>query len=161
MKYSIYSIFIVMLFTAGLAQAEPSAWDKSTETYAGPKNITVYRDPGCGCCKAWIEHLNKHGFNVIDKMTRDMSSIKKQYGVQKNMASCHTAIIDGYVIEGHVPADDIKKLLNTKPDIAGLSVPQMPVGTPGMEMGNKKDPFVVMELKKTGQPDSFNEYLSY
>ena len=161
MKYLIHSIFIVMLFTASLVQAEPSVWDKSTETYAGPKNITVYRDPDCGCCKAWIEHLNKHGFNVIDKMTRDMSSIKKQYGVQSNMASCHTAIINGYVIEGHVPADDIKRLLNTKPDIIGLSVPQMPVGTPGMEMGNKKDPFVVMELKKTGQPDSFNEYLSY
>jgi hypothetical protein len=148
---------IFLLITPTLVNAE-SDWDKSSENYQGNKEITVYRAPNCQCCHKWIQHLEKHGFTVIDMLTQDMASVKETVKLPRQMASCHTALIDGYIIEGHVPADDIKRLLNTKPDIAGLSVPQMPVGTPGMEMGERKDDFVVFSFGKSGEIDVFNKY---
>jgi len=122
------------------------------------QEIEVYRDPDCQCCHKWITHLEQNKFNVIDKLTRDMATVKQAVALPKPMASCHTAIIDGYIIEGHVPAADIQRLLLDKPDIAGLSVPQMPVGTPGMEMGQRKDNFVVFQFDKSGQFKPFSKY---
>ena len=124
-------------------------------------NITVYRSPTCGCCKGWVEHLRNNHFNVTDIESNHMDQIKSQYDVPKQLSSCHTAIIDGYIIEGHVPAKDIKKLISTKSDIRGLSIPQMPVGTPGMEMGNRKDPFSVISFDKEGKTAIFNHYENY
>ncbi len=110
--------------------------------------VVVYRSPSCGCCGKWIQHLKDNNFVVKDYVTNDVQLIKDKYGVTANMASCHTAIVDGYVVEGHVPADDIKKMINDKPDIIGISVPGMPVGTPGMEMGGRKDPYQVVSFDK-------------
>jgi hypothetical protein len=110
------------------------------------KAITVYRSPTCSCCGKWLEHLKQNNFTIKDVPTEDMQAIKHKYGVSDEMASCHTAIVDGYVVEGHVPADDIKTLLKTKPKVVGITVPQMPSGTPGMEMGGKKDPYNVMSF---------------
>ena len=156
-------IFVLLTTsTFNPAQAtEVSVWDQPTESYKGNKEITVYRSPTCGCCSGWIEHLAKHDFKVTDIKTNDMGAIKQGHGVPANMSSCHTAVIDGYLIEGHVPADDIKRLLIQRPNIAGLAVPQMPVGTPGMEQGDRKDPFVVLQFKHTGEFDSFKEYWAY
>ena len=151
---------MAMLFTAQ-PHADNSGWDVEREDYTGAKEITVYRDPGCGCCSKWIAHLEKHGFNVTDIKTSEIDRIKNRYNVPYGLASCHTAIIDGYVIEGHVPADDIKRLLNTRPDIRGLSVPQMPVGTPGMEMGDRKDHFKVFSFQENGEQGIFREYTDY
>jgi len=92
-------------------------------------------------------------------LTHDMNTVKEAVGLPPKMASCHTAIIDGYIIEGHVPADDIKQLLKDKSDIAGLSVPQMPVGTPGMEIGSRKDNFIVFQFDKKGHYSIYNQYL--
>ena len=161
MKPTTYCKFLLIAMVASQVQAAPSIWDAAKEAHTGSKNITVYHDPNCGCCKDWIKHLKKHDFNVTDVPTGNMSAIKQQYNVPANMGSCHTAVIDGYVVEGHVPADDIKKLLKTRPDIVGLSVPQMPAGTPGMEQDGKKDPFAVMKFTKSGQIDSFSEYWTY
>tara|TARA_R110002050_G_scaffold9504_2_gene33462 strand:- start:36215 stop:36730 length:516 start_codon:yes stop_codon:yes gene_type:complete len=122
------------------------------------EEIKVYRDPNCQCCHKWINHLEENKFNVLDILTTDMTSIKESVQLPKKMASCHTAIIEGYVIEGHVPAADIRRLLAEKPDIAGLSVPQMPVGTPGMEMGERKDNFIVFQFNKEGKYSTFNSY---
>lgn len=121
--------------------------------------IKVYRNPTCNCCHKWINHLEQNKFNVIDMLTSDMASVKESVNLPKQMASCHTAIIDGYIIEGHVPAADIKRLLIEKPDIAGLAVPQMPVGSPGMEIGPRKDNFVVFTFNKSGEISVFNEYI--
>jgi len=121
-------------------------------------NIKVYRSPTCQCCHKWINHLEENKFNVIDMLTSNMSEVKDAVKLPKPMTSCHTAIIDGYIIEGHVPANDIRRLLADKPDIAGLSVPQMPVGTPGMEMGERKDNFIVFQFKKDGKYSVFNQY---
>ncbi len=95
--------------------------------------ITVYKSPTCGCCNAWIEHLEANGFTVQSEDRDDMQVIKDQHGVPRELHSCHTAIVDNYVIEGHVPADDIKRLLAETPDLAGLSAPGMPQKSPGMQ----------------------------
>lgn len=138
-----------------------SVWDKPTQDVSMPLKITVYRSPSCGCCGKWLEHLKKHDFAVTDIKTRDMRSIKSQFRVPEGLASCHTGIINGYVIEGHVPAGDIKKLLAEKPDVVGLTVPAMPSGTPGMEMGGRKDPFAVISFDKDGEDKTYNEYRDY
>lgn len=119
---------------------------------------TVYRDPNCTCCGGWIEHLKAKGWNVKNVPTADMMAFKQEHGVTDDLASCHTAIIDGYVVEGHVPSDDIKQLLAQKPNISGIAVPGMPVGTPGMEMGNKKDSYAVVAFDGQGQTKVFKQY---
>ena len=123
-----------------------------------PVDIVVYRSPTCECCGEWLEHLKKNNFNVKDIVTDDVQTIKDKYGVSKEMASCHTAIVEGYVIEGHVPANDIMKLLKTKPKIVGIAVPGMVSGTPGMEMGDRKDAYNVMSFDKKNHYEIFNSY---
>lgn len=154
------SFFLTGLFLcfALPIQAENFDWNTPQEVHHGSKEIKVYRDPNCNCCHKWITHLEKHQFNVIDLLTSDMASVKEAVKLPTQLASCHTAIIDGYIIEGHVPADDIKRLLRDKPDIAGLSVPRMPVGTPGMEMGNRKDDFSVFSFTKDNDISVFKHY---
>ena len=125
-----------------------------------PVDIVVYRSPTCECCGKWIEHLKKNNFNVQEIVTDDVQTIKNKYGVPEAMASCHTAIADGYVIEGHVPANDIMKLLKSKPKIIGIAVPGMPMGTPGMEMGDRKDAFNVMSFDKENRYEIFSSYKS-
>ncbi len=143
------------------SQAGGSVWDEAKVAYQGVQEIKVYYSPKCGCCKDWLIHLEKHGFNVTGELRTDMNLVKQQLGLPANVASCHTAVIDGYLIEGHVPADDIKRLLKQRPQIKGLSVPQMPVGTPGMEMGERKDPFAVVSFDEAGNIGVFNQYWSY
>ncbi len=122
-----------------------SVWDKVNVNYTGNKNITVYRSPSCGCCGQWISHMKRHGFEVTDIKTDDMEIIKRKNNLPPELASCHTAIINGYVIEGHIPADDIKRFLNEKPNMKGLAVAGMPIGSPGMESNNNiKQPFNVV-----------------
>lgn len=123
-------------------------------------NATVYHSPDCRCCGGWIDHLKAQGFKITDFSTPDIEIVKQKYNVADNLSSCHTAIVNGYVIEGHVPADDIKRLLQEKPNVTGLSVPQMPVGTPGMEMGNRKDPFSVLSFDGNNSVAVFNKYPS-
>lgn len=158
------AIVLLSVFISSLSSpviASESIWHRETESYSGILNITVYRSPSCSCCGGWMEHLERHGFQVKDIKAIDMEAIKQKYNLPKDLTSCHTALIDGYVIEGHVPADDIKRLLKEKPQLTGLSVPQMPVGTPGMEVGNKKEPFAVISFKKNGEFKVFKEYQSY
>jgi hypothetical protein len=118
----------------------------------------MYRDPACTCCGNWMKHMQSQGFKVKNVPTADMIAFKQKQGITDELASCHTAIIDGYAIEGHVPSDDIKRLLAEKPDVKGIAVPGMPVGTPGMEMGNKKDSYAVVSFDKQGQTKVFKQY---
>jgi hypothetical protein len=148
LKLLILTGFLILSF--GL-KAETIATEKAVD-------VTVYRSPTCGCCGKWIDHLKQNHFNVKDIISDDMESIKNKYGVPKEMASCHTAIVDGYVIEGHVPADDINALLKSKPKVVGLAVPGMVTGSPGMEMGGKKDPYDVMSFDKENHFQIFNSY---
>ncbi len=156
-----------------------SVWDKETETnYAGITEmtggnalgqrsysssvLTVYRSPSCGCCGTWVDHAKKYGFTIEDIKTEDMEAVKQQHNVPVELASCHTAIIDGYVMEGHIPADDIKRFLAEKPDnLVGLAVPGMPIGTPGMESRDIKQPFQVLAFNDKGEVEVFKDYQSY
>ncbi|WP_135081885.1 DUF411 domain-containing protein [Terasakiella sp. SH-1] len=111
-------------------------------TSAHATQIKVFKSPYCGCCTAWSEHLRQNGFKVEEILQDDMAAVKRLLGVPTQLESCHTAIVDGYVIEGHVPANDIKRLLEERPKQAkGLSVPNMPIGSPGMEQGEHKDKY--------------------
>ncbi len=123
-----------------------------------PVEIEVYRSPSCGCCSKWVKHLEDNNFTVKDVLTNDVNSIKNKYAVPQEMSSCHTAIVNGYVVEGHVPANDIKQMLLNKPNIIGISVPAMPVGTPGMEMGERKDPYQVVSFDKDKKVQVVNSY---
>jgi len=112
--------------------------------------LLVYKDPGCGCCEKWVEYMGKAGFEVAVRNTSDMDAIKRRYGVAPAIASCHTALAEGYVIEGHVPADLVLKLLKEKPRVAGLAVPGMVTGSPGMEGPNPRG-YDVVAFDKTGK----------
>lgn len=125
-------------------------------------DITVYRNASCGCCKHWISHLEDHHFNVTDVQVDDLNAIKLQHDVPTQAASCHTAVVDGVVIEGHVPAQDIKRLLADPGDTRLLTVPAMPSGTPGMDTGNaRKDPFRVYSISTDNRVDVFQSYENY
>lgn len=150
--------FTLLVFLSLPLAADSSEWDQVQIALKQPTEIQVYRSPNCSCCHKWIEHLKKHDFTVIDQVTHNLEVVSERTEVPTVMRSCHTAVVNGYLIEGHVPADDIKRLLIEKPAIKGLSVPQMPVGTPGMEMGTKKDNFTVISFDKDNQYRIFNRY---
>jgi len=143
--------FLALAMTTGAAAPSPMH-----DLYKGPV-ITVYRDPNCGCCTKWIEHLIRHGFRVKDNKSAEMTEIKRGLGVPESLESCHTGVVNGYVIEGHVPAADIKRLLKQKPKVAGLAVPGMPMGSPGME-GPRKDRYEVLSFDKTGRTRVFAKH---
>lgn len=106
---------------------------------------TVYKTPTCGCCKDYVTYLRQHGFTVKAVDMDDVAPIKRKYGVPAMLEGCHTTVIDGYAIEGHVPVNTIKRLLSEKPKIKGISLPGMPAGSPGMS-GTKQEPFVMYEI---------------
>lgn len=118
-------------------------------------DVEVYKSPTCGCCKKWVEHLKENGFTVTVHDNPQIMPIKKKQGVPEELQSCHTAIVDGYTIEGHVPASDIKRLLTEKPAVKGLAVGGMPIGSPGMEMGEQKEPYNVISFDEKGKQTTF------
>lgn len=117
--------------------------------------ITIYKDPDCGCCKLWVDHVTKAGFTATVHDTRDMDSVKASMGVPAALHSCHTARVGNYTIEGHVPADVIRQLLKEKPAGRGLAVPGMPAGSPGMEMGGRKDAYDIKLFDKSGKSRTY------
>ena len=118
--------------------------------------VVVYKDPGCGCCEKWVDHLKAHGFAATVTDDANMDAVKAKYKVPTAGRSCHTAIVEGYVIEGHVPAADIRRLLKERPAVVGLAVPGMPVGSPGMEIeGVKADAYKSFAWDKDGNSRVF------
>ena len=145
-------------FAIGVCAATLSVVTAAAPTGAPKKpTITVYKDPSCGCCKNWIEHLIKHGYRVDAKDSPDMAQIKNTLGIPGDLKSCHTAVVGDYLIEGHVPAADIDRLLATKPRVKGLAVPGMPMGSPGME-GPAKQHYQVLAFDRTGKAKVFASY---
>jgi hypothetical protein len=118
---------------------------------ADPVAVTVYRSESCGCCKKWEDHMRQSGFTVKSVVQDDLSAIKAESGVTANLRSCHTALVGGYVIEGHVPAADVQRLLKEKPKVIGLTAPGMPQSSPGMDMG--KEPYEVLTFDAKGKTE--------
>jgi len=168
MKKSVKTMRFMMLAFAGLALAACNASndtaDNSTpgngaSTGKAAKEIVMYKSPGCECCTGWADHLRGAGFTVIEKKREDMRAIKAQYGVPDQLASCHTAIIDGYVIEGHVPAADVQRLLEERPKVAGLTAPGMPKQSPGMQDKSLEPKnYDVLAFDKNGAFHVFTHY---
>jgi len=122
-------------------------------------SVTVYKSPTCGCCSKWIEHMKAQGFDVKSTDQTDVTPIKTQYGVPADAQSCHTALVGGYVLEGHVPASAVKKLLNEKPKVVGLAVPGMPVGSPGMEVpSGQVEAYNVVAFDKAGKQTVYEKH---
>ncbi|MFT7053221.1 MAG: hypothetical protein ACJAU1_000774, partial [Psychromonas sp.] len=120
--------------------------------------MTLYKSPYCGCCKAWAKHVEQAGFEVTVIEQANNNQLHKAHGITRNLASCHTATIEGYVIEGHVPVSDIQRLLKQKPAITGLAVPGMPASSPGMDVPGNTDPYQVIAFRKDGKMSVYNEY---
>ena len=132
----------IRLFVAGGLLALGSAAHAAT--------MTVYKSASCGCCAKWVEHVEKHGFTVKVVNVDDIMAVKAKAGIPNKLASCHTTIVGGYVVEGHVPAADIRKLLAEKPKAKGIAVAGMPMGAPGMEHGDHRQPYETILLKVDG-----------
>lgn len=132
----------------------------ATQAFAEATPINVQKTNGCGCCLAWMEHLKANGFAPTGEDVNGglLIRYKMESGVPQNMVSCHTAIVDGYIIEGHVPAADIRRLLQDRPDAVGLAVPDMPLGSPGMDQGRRADAYDVFLINDDGSTDVFASY---
>jgi hypothetical protein len=111
--------------------------------------ITTYKTPTCGCCSKWVDHMRANGFNVTATNVEDMAAVKQKYGVPDKAGSCHTSVVGDYVIEGHVPADVVKRLLAERPKLAGLATPGMPASAPGMDIPGQ--PYTIVGFDRAGQ----------
>jgi len=135
----------------GAAVSQPGA---GAQAPGVKPQITVFKTPTCGCCSKWVEHLKDHGFDVVTQDMDDVTPVRVAKGVPAALTSCHTATVDDYVIEGHVPADLIHRLLKERPRVVGLAVPGMPAGAPGME-GPRQDPYRILTFDRAGQTTVF------
>lgn len=160
--------FILMtgLSATAIAQSSPAATGNSTNESTASTALArqhravlpllkVHKIASCRCCAAWIDHMELAGFRVEVTNEENMETIKRTLGVPERLSSCHTAKIDRYFIEGHVPAEDVKRLLAERPNALGLAVPGMPIGSPGMEQGNHREPFDVILVYRSGNPSVF------
>lgn len=130
-----------------------------TDKALAANEVDMFKSPSCDCCTGWAEHLRKEGFTVVEHKKEDMDAIKSLFDVPEKLASCHTAFIGGYVIEGHVPADDIKRMLKEKPEITGLTAPGMPMKSPGMQkLGLPPKGYDVLSFDKSGKSQVYKEY---
>ena len=120
--------------------------------------VEVFKSPSCGCCGAWVEHMTAAGFSVKVTSVADTTAARKRLGMPDTYGSCHTAIVGGYVLEGHVPATEVKRLLAVKPDAVGLAVPGMPASSPGMDVPGRRDPYNVLLVAKQGGHSVFASY---
>ncbi len=154
-----FVLIAAALYGAPLS-AETSNTDNNADESIRSLSITVYKSASCGCCGDWAEHLEQQGFEVTSINQSNMSLIKQQLGVPIELQSCHTATVNGYLVEGHVPAADIKNMVNQSSSVRGLAVPGMPIGSPGMEMGDRKEAFKVISFREDGSTQVVNEYLS-
>jgi hypothetical protein len=148
--------FVGQAAGVGLALAGgKSLWAAITGPEANP-TITIYMSPTCGCCAKWVDHVKAAGFKTVVHEDQDMDTVKENLGVPRDMRSCHTAQVEKYLIEGHVPAEDIRKLLVQKPRAAGLAAPGMPASSPGMAVpGEPHEPFDVLLFQRDGKSTVF------
>lgn len=150
------TVLAVIAVACTSADATPERGADVAVTGADLPTVLVYKTPTCGCCNGWVEHMRAAGFTVDARDVSDIMSVKLDAGIPGAMSSCHTAIVDGYVVEGHVPAEQIERLLAERPDIAGIAVPGMPTGSPGME-GRDPQPYQVFSIGRDGSAAVFAE----
>lgn len=145
------AVLLAALCVACGDSAEPPPAASSTVV------VQVFKSPNCGCCEGWADHMERNGFRVETTNVRDLSTIKRRHGVPADGDSCHTALVEDYVVEGHVPASDIERLLTERPAVRGLMVPGMPRGSPGME-SPFPEPYTVYAFEDDGSRTAFSEH---
>lgn len=157
MKRSILILMLVWL-VGGVAACTPTTTSQSVGENA-PTVITVYKSPTCGCCDGWIEYVEKHGYRVRVEQITDVTSIKNRYQIPAELQSCHTSLVAGYVVEGHVPVEALAQLLAERPDVTGIAVPGMPIGAPGMEQpGVAPQSYDVLTFDEAGHTAVFSSH---
>jgi hypothetical protein len=140
-------------------QSDPPAASGAPITAADRMLLTVHKSPTCGCCALWVDHVKASGLRAEIQLANDIEPVKRRVGVPAGYGSCHTAEVDGYFIEGHVPASDIQRLLKERPDALGLTLPGMPMGSPGMEVpSGEVRPYTVFLVHKDGAVSPFSEH---
>lgn len=160
------ALLLPMMLTACEARdldttaSPPQTNDSSVREVAGQPltlpRITMHKDPNCGCCSLWARHVEEAGFPVTEVANRDMNAIKQTLGVPAGKGSCHTAEVEGYFIEGHVPVEDIRRLLAERPEARGLAAPGMPIGSPGMP--GPPEPYTVFLIGKDGSSAPYSQH---
>ncbi len=126
--------------------------DSSSSAQQKPSTLSVFKTATCGCCNKWVDHMKANGFEVKVQDVEDIDAVKSKLGVWPELSSCHTSRVEGYVIEGHVPAAAVQRLLKERPKVAGLAVPGMPAGSPGMEVpSGHRDPYAIVTFNRNGQ----------
>ena len=158
MRIFISSVLLSLTLLFVACSNGQSATPTDTPPIKALPKMVVYKSPTCGCCGKWGEHMRDNGFLVDVVEENDLTQRKRSLGVPAALGSCHTAVVDGYVIEGHVPAQDIQKILAERPQGKGLAVPGMPAGSPGMEMGNRRDAYTVWLFNGDQQPQAFAQH---
>jgi hypothetical protein len=162
MKYVAGSFLILSIALSGCGQSAQDARSGVSPiahaAAAEQPELVVYKNATCGCCGLWVEHMRKAGFAAKVHNVDNMSPVKERVGVPYSMGSCHTAEVGGYFIEGHVPAEEVLRLLKEKPQAKGLTVPAMPIGSPGMEQGNMQQPYEVHLVNKDGTTSVYARY---
>jgi hypothetical protein len=142
-----------------LATAAPASGGELQQRRGAPAakpSISVWKTATCGCCGLWVEHMRQSGFDAAVVDVPDLEPIKQKLGVPPRLASCHTALVNGFVVEGHIPADAVRRLLKERPAVAGIAVPGMPIGSPGMEVpGGHKQPYAIVAFDKQGKQSLF------
>ncbi len=151
------TIIRIGILAGALALAAAGGQSLQAQRGAGAV-VEVFKSPTCGCCSLWVKHLEQNGFTAKVTEMNDLSGLKKKHAVPATASSCHTALVNGYVLEGHVPAADVKRLLMERPAVAGLAVPGMPLGSPGMEAGSTVQPYNVLSFAKAGETKVFASY---
>ena len=139
-------VLILSAAVVGQQQAKPN-----------PIPISVYKSPACGCCAQWVDYMRKNGFDPKVQDVDNIGALKLKLGVREEFSSCHTTEVGGYIVEGHVPVESVQRLLKDRPKIAGIAVPGMPAGSPGMEVpSGKKDPYNVLAFTSDGKTTVFD-----
>ena len=126
--------------------------------FAASPKIAVFKTRTCGCCSKWVEHMKANGFDVKVTDVPSTAEYRRKYGVPEKLQSCHTAVVNGYAVEGHVPAEDVHRLLKTRAKAKGLAVPGMPIGSPGMEQGPRRQAYSVVLFDANGGISEFQKY---
>jgi hypothetical protein len=140
----------VWLAIAALAIALTVEWTSSAQQQKPV--VSVFKSPTCGCCSLWVEHMKANGFELKVQDVEDINAVKEKFGIAPEFSSCHTSQVNGYIIEGHVPAAAVQRLLKERPKVAGLAVPGMPAGSPGMEVpSGLKQPYSILTFDKSGK----------
>jgi hypothetical protein len=148
---------VLLAGCAGSASQQAAAEQTTGEQTV--REMVVYSSPACGCCGDWVGYVEEHGYTVTVESVQDIAVVKEEHNIPQSAWSCHTALVDGYIVEGHVPIEDIERLLTERPDVVGIAVPRMPVGSPGMEVpGVEPEPFEVVTFDAVGNTEIYSTH---